>query len=103
MFRATMAMMLSRLAQENRLKVVDDLTTDCPKTREIVKKFANLKVSGKILLAVDKEDENLMLAIRNLPNVFCVRQISLTPVHLLFADVVIFPQKTLTKCMGLWQ
>ena len=65
-----MAMMLSKLAQENRLKIVELLTAENPKTRDLVKRFSNMKISGKILLVADREDHNLELATRNLPNVF---------------------------------
>ena len=103
MFRAAMAMMLSKLAQEKRLKVVELLTAEKPQTREIVKKFADMKVSGKILLVTDKEDHNLELATRNLPNVFFLRQSALTPVHLLFPDIAIFSQQAMRDCAKFWQ
>ena len=77
MFRAAMAMMLSKLAQENRLKIVELLTAENPKTRDLVKRFSNMKISGKILLVADREDHNLELATRNLPNVFFLRQSAL--------------------------
>lgn len=103
MFRAAMAMMLSKLAQENRLKVVELLTAEKPKTRDLVKKFSDMKISGKILLVAEKKDHNLELATRNLPNVFFLRQSALTPVHLLFSDVAIFSQQAMRDCTKFWQ
>jgi large subunit ribosomal protein L4 len=54
--------------KENNFMVLDDLKIDKPKTKEAAKIFSSLKLDPKksILLLLDKIDDNLKLALRNL-------------------------------------
>ena len=71
MYRAGMRSILSQLAREGRVSVVDELEVDAPKTRLLA---AKLKAMGleSVLYIADSIDEKLMLAARNLPNVLLV-------------------------------
>src|SRR5262245_39320896 len=68
MYRAGMASILSQLAREERLKVVEDFKLDAPKTKLLAQKVQALGLD-ELLLVTDGIDENLRLAARNLPNV----------------------------------
>ena len=74
MYRAGMASILSQLAREGRLAVVDSLTVDSPKTKVLADKFKamNLYPNGSVLVISDQIDENLYLASRNLVNILVV-------------------------------
>ncbi len=71
MYRAGMASILSQLAREGRLAVVDDLKVDAPKTKLLAAKFKAMGLDS-VLVIVDQCDDNLFLASRNLANVLVV-------------------------------
>ena len=71
MYRAVMASILSQLAREGRLAVVDSLTVESPKTKALAAKFKAMNLDSVLVIA-DEVDENLYLASRNLVNVLVV-------------------------------
>jgi large subunit ribosomal protein L4 len=71
MYRAGMASILSQLAREGRLAVVDSLKVDAPKTKLLAAKFKAMNLDS-VLVISDEVDDNLYLASRNLPNVLVV-------------------------------
>lgn len=91
MYRAGIAAILSQLARESRLTVVENFTVEAPKTRLMVEKLKSLGVDSVLLLTDDLND-NLMLASRNLPNVLV-----LEPKHADPLSLVRFPHVLLTK------
>src|SRR4051812_7810571 len=68
MYRAGLAAILSQLAREDRLSVVNDLTLAAPKTKLLAEKLKGMGLDS-VLLITDTIDANLILASRNLPNV----------------------------------
>ncbi|HYC40785.1 MAG TPA: 50S ribosomal protein L4 [Chitinophagaceae bacterium] len=61
---------LSHKAKENAIVVVEDINLDAPKTRSFVNILGGLNVNDKKVLFVSAEcNENVQLAVRNLPNV----------------------------------
>ena len=71
MYRGGMASILSQLAREGRLAVVDSLKVDSPKTKALAAKFKAMNLESVLVIA-DEVDENLYLASRNLVNVLVV-------------------------------
>jgi large subunit ribosomal protein L4 len=71
MYRAGMASILSQLAREGRLAVVDSLSVDSPKTKVLADKFKAMNLNSVLVIA-DQVDENLYLASRNLTNILVV-------------------------------
>ena len=71
MYRAGMAAIFSQLAREGRLAVVDSLTVDSPKTKQLAQKFKAMGLDS-VLVITDQMADNLMLASRNLANVLVV-------------------------------
>jgi hypothetical protein len=69
MFRAGMAAILSELARQDRLVVIDGLSIDAPKTKLFAQKLKGMGLEGNLLVITDALDENLYLSSRNLPNV----------------------------------
>jgi hypothetical protein len=59
---------LSQLAREGRLSVVEDIILEAPKTKLLADKFKAMGLDS-VLVITDTVDENLYLASRNLPNV----------------------------------
>ena len=71
MYRAGMAAILSQLARDGRLAVVDSISVDAPKTKLLAAKFKAMGLESVLVIA-DTVDENLALASRNLPNVLVI-------------------------------
>ena len=71
MYRAGMASILSQLARDGRLAVVDSIAVDAPKTKLLAQKFKAMGLESVMVIA-DQVDENLALASRNLANVLVV-------------------------------
>jgi len=88
MYRAGMASILSQLARDGRLAVVDGLKVDAPKTKLLA---AKLKAMGldSVLVISDAVDENLALASRNLANVLVVEPRYADPLSLVFYKKVL--------------
>src|SRR3954469_14603051 len=68
MYRAGVCSILSQLAREGRLSVIENLTVDAPKTKLLSQKLKGMGLDS-VLVITDNLDENLLLASRNLPNV----------------------------------
>jgi large subunit ribosomal protein L4 len=88
MYRAGMASILSQLARDGRLAVVDGLKVDAPKTKLLA---AKLKAMGldSVLVIAEAVDENLALASRNLANVLIVEPRYADPLSLVFYKKVL--------------
>ena len=71
MYRAGLCSILSQLARENRIAVVDGFSLEAPKTKLLAQKFKAMGLES-LLLITDGVDENLLLAARNLANVLVV-------------------------------
>jgi large subunit ribosomal protein L4 len=91
MYRAGIAAILSQLAREGRLTVVEDFTVDAPKTQLLVKKLKSLGIDSALVVTNELND-NLMLASRNLPNVLVLEPKQADPVSL-----IRFPRVLMTK------
>lgn len=91
MYRAGIASILSQLAREDRLAVVDNFSVDAPKTKLVAQKLKGMGLDS-VLVITDSLDDNLMLASRNLPNVLVLEAQQADPVSL-----VRFPKVLLTK------
>jgi large subunit ribosomal protein L4 len=91
MYRAGIAAILSQLAREDRLAVVENFTVEAPKTRLVVEKLKSMGVDS-VLLVTDDLNDNLMLAARNLPNVLVLEPQQADPLSL-----IRFPRVLMTK------
>jgi large subunit ribosomal protein L4 len=94
MYRAGMASILSQLAREDRLRVIDEFKLDAPKTKLLAQKVKSLWYEEELLVitADGDMDEKLMLSARNLRNVFVTSVRNADPVSL-----VRFPKVLLTR------
>ncbi|WP_348755047.1 50S ribosomal protein L4, partial [uncultured Aquincola sp.] len=88
MYRAGMASILSQLARDGRLAVVDSFTVDTPKTKQLAQKFKGMGLDSVMVIA-DTVDENLLLASRNLSNVLVVEPRYADPLSLVFYKKVL--------------
>ncbi|MBK9347664.1 MAG: 50S ribosomal protein L4 [Burkholderiales bacterium] len=96
MYRAGMASILSQLAREGRLAVVDSLTVDSPKTKALAAKFKAMNLDSVLVIA-DEVDENLYLASRNLVNIMVVEPRYADPVSLVHYRKVLVTKAAMDK------
>jgi large subunit ribosomal protein L4 len=89
MFRAGIATIFSRLAQDGRLMVVDNLAIEAPKTRLLAAKLKGMGIDNRVLIISHEIDENLWLSSRNLPNVLLLEPQHADPVSLIRFDRVL--------------
>lgn len=91
MYRAGLATILSQLAREGRLVVVDSIKLDTPKTKGFVSLVGGLGLADQSLLIVtDQLDDNLYLSSRNVPNVLVLEVQQADPVSLVgFKNVLV--------------
>jgi large subunit ribosomal protein L4 len=82
MYRAGLMSILSQLAREDRLSVVDSFTIEAPKTKLLASKLKGMGMDD-VLIITDSMDENLRLSSRNLPNVMVVDVNHADPVSLI--------------------
>ena len=91
MYRAGMASILSQLAREDRIRVVDEFKLPQPKTKLLAQKVKSLGFA-QLLVITDEVDSNLALSARNLANVEVIAARQANPVAL-----VRYPNVLLTK------
>jgi large subunit ribosomal protein L4 len=96
MFRAGLSSILSQLAREERLAVVDSFTVDAPKTKLLAQKLKGMGLDN-VLIITDAIDDNLQLSSRNLPHVNIVTVANADPVSLIRHDKVIVTRSAVAK------
>lgn len=82
MYRAAMQVMLSELARQERLSVVNSIELEAPKTKLLLGQLSDLGFGSDVLLLVEAHDERLDLASRNLPHVDVLPVSAIDPVSL---------------------
>jgi large subunit ribosomal protein L4 len=96
MYRAGMASILSQLAREDRLRVVETFKVDQPKTKLLAQKVKSMGFEGALVIT-DAIDENLMLSSRNLTNVEVLDVKHANPVSLVRHPNVIVTKAAVAK------
>jgi large subunit ribosomal protein L4 len=96
MFRAGLSSILSQLAREDRLAVVDAFTIDAPKTRLLTQKLKGMGLDD-VLIITAKPDDNLRLSSRNLANVEIVDVRGADPVTLIRRSRVLMTREAITR------
>lgn len=88
---------LSDKVNENALTVVDELTFDVPKTKDMVAVLNNLKVEGKILLVLADENEAVAKSARNIKGVTITTVRALTTYDALNATRLVATKDAIAK------
>lgn len=102
MYRAGVAAILSQLAREDRLAVVEDFSIEAPKTRMLVQKLKGMGLDS-VLVITDGLDENLFLSSRNLNQVLVLDVHEADPVSLVRFPKVLVTKGALAKMEESWQ
>jgi large subunit ribosomal protein L4 len=96
MYRAGISAILSQLAREGRLSVVDSFAVAAPKTKELTSKLKSMGLSS-VLVITDNVDENLYLSSRNLHDVLVVEPGGADPVSLLKFEKTLMTKAAMAK------
>lgn len=102
MYRAGVAAILSQLAREDRLAVVEDFSVEAPKTRLLSQKLKGMGLDS-VLVITDEMDENLFLSSRNLHQVLVLEVNEADPVSLVRFPKVLVTKGALAKMEEAWQ
>ena len=96
MYRAGMASILSQLARDGRLAVVESMKVDSPKTKQLAARFKSMGLDSVLVIA-DEVDENLYLASRNLGHVLVIEPRYADPVSLVHYKKVLVTKGAIDK------
>ncbi len=96
MYRAGVCSILSKLAKDDRLAVIDTLAVDSPKTKALATKLKAMGLDS-VLIITDSLDENLYLASRNLKNVMVVEPRYADPLSLIHFKKVVVTKPAIAK------
>jgi len=96
MHRAGIRSILSQLAREDRISIVDGFTLAEPKTKLAADKLKAMGLES-VLIITDSVDENLYLATRNLPHVAVVETRYADPLSLIHYKNVLITKNAIAQ------
>lgn len=96
MYRAGVRSILSQLAREDRIAIVENFVVDSPKTKVAADKLKSLGLNS-VLIITDTVDENLYLATRNLPHVAVVESRYADPLSLIHYNKVLITKPAIAQ------
>lgn len=96
MYRAAMRSILSELARQDRLVVVESIALAEPKTKLLIEQLAGYRLERALIVA-DEVDRNLYLASRNIPHVEVRDVAGVDPVSLVGCEKVLVTVAALRK------
>jgi large subunit ribosomal protein L4 len=87
---------LSSVAAENRVKIIQEINLETPRTKVMAELFDKMGIGGsKILFLSEGKDENLHRSLRNLKNLVSKRACLINPYDLLTCDFLVMTRKAL--------
>jgi len=89
MYRSAIRSILSELLRLERLVVTESFLAETPKTKNLLKTLAEMKMGENVVIITEAVDENLYLAARNLPYIEVRDVAAVDPVCLVGAEKVL--------------
>lgn len=96
-YRLAFRSALSEKFLEKKLAIVEDLAFNNGKTKEALTMLKALKLTGKVLLVGETLNDQVALAVRNLPKVMYVSRQQLSAVDIMNADVLVIAKPAVSK------
>ncbi len=96
MYRAGLRSILSQLARDDRIAVVESFNLEAPKTRLAAQKLKGMGLDS-VLIVTDDFDENVYLATRNLANVAVVEPRDVDPLSLIHYEKVLITKPAIAQ------
>ncbi|AMA74425.1 MULTISPECIES: 50S ribosomal protein L4 [Aneurinibacillus] len=95
--RLAMKSALSSKVKNDEIVVLDSLSFEAPKTKEMVKVLGNLKVDNKVLVVTGEYNDNVALSARNIPGVKFVSASGINVLDVLHHDKLLITQDAVAK------
>jgi large subunit ribosomal protein L4 len=95
--RLALKMVLSEKLRENNLILIDQISLEETKTKEMVKVLENIKAEGKIMVVVGDLEEKLWVASRNIPYMMLETYNHVSVYDMLNVDTIVMTQDALEK------
>lgn len=99
MIAAALKSALSDRANGEKIVVVDKWDFEAPSTKEAIASLVALGIEGNALVVLDRNDDNTVLSMRNIPTVKVIARDQLNTHDVLNADYVVFTQTNLPTAM----
>jgi large subunit ribosomal protein L4 len=96
MYRAGIRSILSQLARDGRISIVETFSLDSPKTKVAAEKLKTLGLES-VLIITDAVDENVYLATRNLPHVAVVESRYADPLSLIHYKKIVITKSAIAQ------
>jgi len=93
---AVKSILSSRVATKD-VRVVDLFDLEDYKTKTLVNVLKNIDVKGKVLVILDEEDPNVVIAGANIPNVYVQTKAHVSVYDLINADMLVMTKATVKK------
>lgn len=96
MYRVGLRSILSQLARDDRIAVIESFTLEAPKTRLAAQKLKDMGLDS-VLIVTDNFDENVYLATRNLANVAVLEPRDVDPLSLIHYEKVLITKPAIAQ------
>jgi len=97
MYRIAMRSILSELARQERLMLIEDLIVENHKTKGFVEKLRALKLDNDVLIITGEISDDLYRASRNVPSVSVVDLHGINPYNLIGHDKVLMTKQAVAN------
>ncbi|MEW6740668.1 MAG: 50S ribosomal protein L4 [Nitrospirota bacterium] len=98
MRKAALYKALTMKLSDGEIAVVDSISMDKPKTKDMVRILRNIGLSEKtVLIVLSEKDENIMLSVKNIPTADVVRVSDLNAYQVAAFDCVLFTADAISK------
>jgi len=101
MYRAGVCSILSKLAKDGRIVVIDDLSVEAPKTKLLADRLKAMGLDSALIIT-DSMDDNLYLASRNLKNILVVEPRYADPLSLIHYKRVVVTKPAIARLEEMW-
>ena len=95
--RLAMKSALTSKVTNNEMIVLDELTLETPKTKEMVKILENVNADNKALIVMDEKNDNIVKSAKNIPNVETILLDTLNVYEILNYDSFIITKAAVKK------
>ena len=102
MRRLALRCLISSKASEGTLKVLDQLTFEAPKTKEMLKVLDALKLEKTALIITAAPEKNVIKSARNIPGIKTLTANIINVVDLLSHDALVMTEDAVRKAEQLW-
>ena len=95
--RLALKSVLTSKVQEKELIIIDELSLDAPKTKEMVNLLSAVQADKKALLVIKNSDENIIKSAKNIPTVMTTSSSSLNVYDILKYNSLIITKEALDE------